>query len=109
MDSDDILSSQCEMAIWEPQKTWSAITYYKRYNLWCIFNIITDDDNDWNGKQGKQSDKKVFDDKKMKAMYTRAVGKNKWEVMQEVLKIQKTYTMSDEVKADMDLFLGTIK
>jgi len=37
--------------IWDisnPQKIGSAITYAKRYNLWQIFNIVTDDDDDWN-------------------------------------------------------------
>lgn len=32
----------------DPQKLWSCITYAKRYNLWQIFNIITDRDDDWN-------------------------------------------------------------
>lgn len=31
-----------------PQKIWSALTYWRRYNLWQIFNIVTDDDDDWN-------------------------------------------------------------
>lgn len=31
-----------------PQKIGSAITYAKRYNLGQIFNIVTDDDDDWN-------------------------------------------------------------
>lgn len=29
-----------------PQKVWSALTYWKRYNLWQLFNIVTDDDDD---------------------------------------------------------------
>ena len=30
----------------DPQKIGSAITYAKRYNLWQLFNIVTDDDDD---------------------------------------------------------------
>lgn len=32
----------------DPQKIGSAITYAKRYNLWQLFNIVTDDDDDGN-------------------------------------------------------------
>ena len=32
----------------DPQKQWSEISYWKRYNLWCILNIQTDTDDDWN-------------------------------------------------------------
>lgn len=31
----------------DPQKLWSVISYAKRYNLWQLFNIITDRDDDW--------------------------------------------------------------
>ena len=33
----------------DPQKLGSAITYYKRYNLGQLFNIMTDTDDDGNG------------------------------------------------------------
>ena len=32
----------------DPQKLWSCITYAKRYNLWQLFNIVTDRDDDGN-------------------------------------------------------------
>ena len=32
----------------DPQKQWSEISYWKRYNLWCLLNIQTDTDDDWN-------------------------------------------------------------
>lgn len=41
----------------DPQKLWSCISYAKRYNLWQLFNIITDRDDDAN----IASDKKVED------------------------------------------------
>ncbi len=31
-----------------PQKHGSCITYAKRYNLWQLLNIMTDQDDDWN-------------------------------------------------------------
>jgi len=107
-DGKDAIESSFPVNATVPQQIGSAITYAKRYNLWQIFNIVTDEDKD-GSKSPKGNAKKVFDDKKMKAMYTRAKGKSKGEVMQYVLKIQSEYTLSDEVKADMDLFLETIK
>lgn len=32
----------------DPQRVGSEITYWKRYNLSAIFNIIADEDDDWN-------------------------------------------------------------
>lgn len=53
----------------DPQKLWSAITYGKRYNLWQLLNIVTDEDDDGNtgankGKEAsKTSDKKEWNEK----------------------------------------------
>lgn len=43
-----------------PQKIGSAITYAKRYNLWQIFNIVTDDDDDGNKASEKTKQKYIF-------------------------------------------------
>ena len=42
----------------DPQKMWSAITYYKRYNIWALLNIQTDEDDDWNKASWKKEEKK---------------------------------------------------
>lgn len=45
----------------DPQKLWSCISYAKRYNIWQLFNIITDRDDDWNTaswKEDKKEEKK---------------------------------------------------
>lgn len=36
------------------QKVWASITYAKRYNLWQLFNIVTDDDTDDGNKIKKE-------------------------------------------------------
>ena len=41
----------------DPQKLWSCITYAKRYNLWQLFNIVTDRDDD--GNEASEVVKKV--------------------------------------------------
>lgn len=56
MDSKESISSSLKIEQPDPQKTWSSITYFKRYNLWCIFNIITDEDKDWNINKPKTWD-----------------------------------------------------
>lgn len=44
----------------DPQKIGSAITYAKRYNLWQLFNIVTDDDDDGNKASVKTDEKDTF-------------------------------------------------
>lgn len=39
----------------DPQKLGSAITYFKRYNLGQLFNIVTDEDDDGNSSSGVSS------------------------------------------------------
>lgn len=46
------LVSNFPMNATDPQKAWSEITYGKRYNLSAIFNIIADEDDDWNKASG---------------------------------------------------------
>lgn len=41
----------------DPQKIGGAITYGKRYNLWQLFNISTDDDDDGNNASKATIDK----------------------------------------------------
>lgn len=53
-DKDSITSEFPITDLSNPQKVWSAITYAKRYNLGMIFNIVTDDDDDWNKASEKQ-------------------------------------------------------
>ena len=46
----------------DPQKLGSAVTYFKRYNLSQIFNIITDIDDDGNSTASKTTKVKTSDD-----------------------------------------------
>ena len=46
------LVSHFPMNATDPQKAGSEITYWKRYNLSAIFNIIADEDDDWNKASG---------------------------------------------------------
>lgn len=48
MDSGEFVESSLTILAEKPQEMGAAITYFKRYNLSCIFNIITDEDNDGN-------------------------------------------------------------
>ena len=101
------ISTELHINSIEAQKTGSDLTYYKRYNLGCIFNAITDDDID--GNKSKEKIKEVFDVKRLTSMQKWAEGKKKEEVMQYALKIKKDFEMSKEMKEEIDLFLSNLK
>ncbi len=50
LDTEDDTRIESEFNIYnqDPQKQWSEITYWKRYNLGQLLNIQTDVDDDWN-------------------------------------------------------------
>ena len=72
-----------------PQKIWSAITYAKRYNLWQIFNIVTDDDDDGH----KASQKPTFWQKELEALKSKIEEyKTKYPTAESLITmLQKTY------------------
>jgi len=45
----------------DPQKLWSVITYGRRYNLVSLFNIIADEDDDWNSFYDKKKETSAID------------------------------------------------
>ena len=49
LESEDKLSSLFVINwVTDPQKMWAVISYGRRYNLVSLFNIIADEDDDWN-------------------------------------------------------------
>jgi len=104
--STDKISTQLHINSTEAQKTGSDITYYKRYNLACIFNIITDDDID--GNKSKAKAKEVFTLERLTKMQEWAKDKKKEEVMQYALKIKKDFELSKEMAEEIDTFLSSI-
>ena len=42
------IKSEFEILNSDPQKRWAEITYWKRYNLGMLLNIMTEIDDDWN-------------------------------------------------------------
>jgi len=53
LESDDTLESSIDLIGDNPQKYGSCITYYKRYNIGQLFNIVTDEDDDGNKASAK--------------------------------------------------------
>ncbi len=85
--------------ITDPQKIGSCITYWKRYNLWQLFNIVTDDDDDGN-KASVKDDweyKEIVDWKPVyKKKHIDELGKN-------MKNFPWTYTMTlEELIADKE-------
>lgn len=58
----------------DPQKQGSEITYGKRYNLWCLLNIQTDEDDDANKASSWWNTKKFYDNK------PKETAKPTWEI-----------------------------
>jgi hypothetical protein len=60
-ESEDRIESSISIPeLTDPQKMGSAITYFKRYNIGCIFNIITDEDDDGNATITQAKPAKVY-------------------------------------------------
>lgn len=53
VDNGGEISSEFKLPDLDPQKVGSAITYGKRYNLGCLFNITVDEDDDGNATAPK--------------------------------------------------------
>lgn len=110
-ESEESIASSIRINDWlKPQDVGSAITYYRRYNIGCMLNLIIEDDDDWARATGrKNTEKKQFTQKQYSELVKRAQGKNKAEVMQKVLKIQKDYEISEDGKKKLDLFLSQLQ
>lgn len=107
----------------DPQKLWSAITYGKRYNLWQLLNIVTDEDDDGNtgankGKEAaKTSDKKEkplwFNEKPHFENFKQGVidGKIDAPMYEDALKIiaKRWYAISSEMKEKLKAFYNSNK
>jgi len=94
-----------------PQKIWSAITYAKRYNLWQIFNIVTDDDDDWNKASEKSKQKFVFWVEQLeKFKKDRNKHKEKLTTYEKAIEMIKNanYTIDDEVSNLLKVFYNDI-
>lgn len=94
-----------------PQKIGSAITYAKRYNLWQIFNIVTDDDDDWNKASEKSKQKFVFwveQLEKFKKDWNK--HKEKLTTYDKAIEMIKNanYTIDDEVSNLLKVFYDDI-
>lgn len=105
IESDEFVVSEFTITGIDPQKMWSAITYAKRYNLGQIFNIITDEDDDGN-KASTKSDSKArpkYTTTQVEKLATWSETVTKWELMQKLAEIKKTYDTTD-----VDLLLSAL-
>lgn len=86
-----------------PQKVWSALTYWKRYNLWQLFNIVTDDDDDGN-KASVKDEKDSFNKPNFgkRNMDNLKAAIEKWERTknkEETLAyLEATYNLKDDAR-----------
>lgn len=111
MDSSEELQSSIPINAQSGQTVGAEITYFRRYNISCLLNIISEEDNDlkWGKKEKEPAKQSKFTQKQYSELIKRAQGKSKPEVMQKVLKIQKDYEISEDGKKKLDLFLSQLQ
>lgn len=111
-DGKAILTSEFPiMDLSSPQKIGASITYAKRYNIWQLFNIVTDDDtDDWNKISEKKIERKEFWQKQYETFekeYKKHLEKYPTaESMLKMLDVQ--YIMSDEYKTKITEFYSKL-
>lgn len=83
----------------DPQAMWKVITYWRRYNLVSIFNILADEDDDaqsfYNEQwQAKKYDKKIFG---MKELENLKLKKDKYTREKLTEELAKNYSIDTEM------------
>ena len=101
----------------DPQRLWSAITYYKRYNLGALLNLIIEwEDDDGALATKKQAPQQKTAPAKKPAFTDEAFGKFKdWtkektaeEIIKKKEEILNKYYVSDKMKSELEQFLSTL-
>lgn len=93
-----------DFVVWwlsDPQSLAKILTYWRRYNLTSIFNILADEDDDaqsfydeqW---QAKKYDKRIF---WMKEFENLKLKKDKYTFEKAVEEIKKNYSIDEEMSA----------
>lgn len=122
MESGDEQSSQIPITANTPQTMGSAITYYKRYNLGAILNIIIEwEDDDWAAAERKSTQKKSTPtpqapQKKPDFLDENFENFKKWcqsgttleEQVEKKKEILSKYTISEQMIKKIDDFLSTL-
>lgn len=85
IDNNKIMSSSIKISTTKPQDVGSEITYYRRYNLVCLFDLEVEDD-DWKKAQQSKIDFKPNTEQRNKAIAKKA----------SLDLIKKHYTISKE-------------
>lgn len=127
-DIEESLSSEIgiDPSVIAPQNIWSAITYYRRYNLCCLLNLIIEGDDDDGEEAQKQATKKQSIQKPQSLQPQKPAEKPeftqknfedykqfcKWKVMNEIMamaaEIKAKYTITEAMADQLNLFLKSL-
>lgn len=118
MESGDEQSSQIPITANTPQTMWSAITYYKRYNLSAILNLIIEwEDDDWAAAERKSTQKKSAPSPQPKKPFLDENLESfkkwcDWKTLEEIIlkkdEILAKRTVSEDMFQKLDDFLSTL-
>ena len=109
MESDETITSQISISATSPQTMWSAITYFKRYNLGALLNLIIEwEDDDGASAEKKTSSKPKFSETNFENFKKYAEWKTKDEMIEKKEIIMAKYAVSDEMNEKIDNFLSSL-
>jgi len=90
----------------DPQKVWSAVTYYRRYALQSMLSLQADDDDGAISKPKTTQDKPRFNDKQLQdftAYLPSAWDKTSAKLLED---INSKYKVNQDMKAKIDVLLS---
>jgi len=110
LESEDKLSSLFTINwVTDPQKMWAVISYGRRYNLVSLFNIIADEDDDWEKFYKRETsaiDRQKFtmtNLRKLDATLQTWDWKPKtWEEL--IAKIKETHYIPEDIMWDLEMY-----
>lgn len=99
LDDDTFIESEFEILNSDPQKRGAEITYWKRYNLGCLLNTITEDNDDWHKASWENFlQKGWFNDKELKELDNLVATMSKEEMKKHIWELKKEYNFSKEMQ-----------
>lgn len=107
-DFTDSVSS--DFVVWEvkdPQQLWKVLTYWRRYNLVSLFNILADEDDDAQSfyETTKKYDKKIFG---MKELENLRKKRDDYSFDEVWMKLHDNYSIDTDMEHKvMDLYWKT--
>ncbi len=110
IESWESIQSEIEISTTKPQDQWSEITYYRRYNLVCLFDLVVEDD-DWKKAQDSKKTTSAIDRSKFTMTNLRKLdatikAKDRepktWDEL--IKKVKETHYIPEDIMLDLEMY-----